>query len=89
MTAATAGLDVLAFTGGVGEHSATVRRRAAARLGFLGITIDTHRNDTAHTDSNITATPATVQTLVITAREDLQIAREARRLLGRRSSRTL
>ncbi len=84
MTAATAGLDVLAFTGGVGEHSATVRRRAAERLGFLGVTIDTHRNDTVHDDSNITAAPATVQTLVITAREDLQIAREARRLLDPR-----
>lgn len=82
MTTATAGLDVLAFTGGVGEHSATVRRRAAERLGFLGVTIDTHRNDTVHDDSNITATGATVQTLVITAREDLQIAREARWLLG-------
>jgi acetate kinase len=84
MTAATQGLDVLAFTGGVGEHSPTVRRRAAERLGFLGIAIDTHRNDTVHDDSNITADPATVQTLVITAREDLQIAREARQLLGPR-----
>jgi acetate kinase len=61
-----------------------VRRRAAERLGFLGIAIDTHRNDTVHDDSNITADPATVQTLVITAREDLQIAREARQLLGPR-----
>jgi acetate kinase len=84
MTAATQGLDVLVFTGGVGEHSATVRRRAAERLGFLGVTIDTHRNDTIHDDTNITATGATVQTLVITAREDLQIARETRRLLGTR-----
>jgi acetate kinase len=80
MTAATQGLDALVFTGGVGEHSATVRRRAAERLGFLGVTIDTHRNDTVHDDTNITATGATVQTLVITAREDLQIARETRRL---------
>ncbi|PZS31046.1 MAG: acetate/propionate family kinase, partial [Pseudonocardiales bacterium] len=36
MTAATAGLDALVFTGGVGEHSPDVRRRAAERLGFLG-----------------------------------------------------
>jgi acetate kinase len=89
MTAATQGLDALVFTGGVGEHSATVRRRAAERLGFLGVTIDTHRNDTVHDDTvhddtNITATGATVQTLVITAREDLQIARETRRLAKHR-----
>lgn len=75
MSAATGGVDALVFTGGVGEqHSATVRRRAVERLGFLGVTIDIDRNDTVHDDSNITAAPATVQTLVITAREDLQIA---------------
>jgi acetate kinase len=87
MSAATGGVDVLVFTGGVGEHSATVRRRAVERLGFLGVAIDTHRNDTVHDDGVITATAATVQTVVITAREDLQIAREARRLLGCREPR--
>jgi len=81
MTAATAGLDVLVFTGGVGEHSSTVRRRATERLGFLGIAIDDHRNNTVGDDGDITATGATAQTVVITAREDLQIAHEARLVL--------
>jgi acetate kinase len=81
MSAATAGLDLLAFTGGVGENSATVRRRAAEALGFLGAAIDARRNTAAHGDSDITATGATVTTVVIAAREDLQIAREARTLL--------
>jgi acetate kinase len=77
---------VLAFTGGVGEHSAAVRRRAAGRLAFLGVAIDHQRNDTMDDDggdSEITAAGASVRTLVVTAREDLQIAGEARRLLGR------
>ncbi len=82
MSAATAGADVLVFTGGVGEHSASVRRRAAERLNYLGIRVDSHRNETAQDDCDITASGASVQTLVITAREDLQIAREARRVLG-------
>jgi acetate kinase len=81
MSAATGGADVLVFTGGVGEHSAIVRWRAVERLGFLGLAIDVHRNNTVHDDSDITAPGATVRTLVIAAREDLQIAREARRLL--------
>ena len=34
--ASKGGLEALVFTGGVGEHSALVRRRAAERLGFLG-----------------------------------------------------
>jgi acetate kinase len=82
MATATGGADVLAFTGGVGENSATVRQRAAERLGFLGVAIDTGGNHTAHGDRDITAAAAAVQTLVISAREDLQIAREARQLLG-------
>jgi len=82
MSAATDGVDVLAFTGGVGEHSPTVRRRAAECLGFLGVAIDIDRNDTVRDDGDITATGAAVRTVVITAREDLQIAREARQLLG-------
>ena len=91
MCAAAGGADVLAFTGGVGENSAVVRRRAAERLAFLGVAIDIDRNDLAHgvasdhggqADRDITAAGAAVRTLVISAREDLQIAREARRLLG-------
>jgi len=84
MSTATGGVDVLVFTGGVGEHSSTVRRRAVERLGFLGLAIDIHRNDTVHDDGDITAAGATARTVVITAREDLQIAREARRVLGTR-----
>jgi acetate kinase len=87
MSAATGGADVLAFTGGVGENSAVVRRRAAERLAFLGVAIDVQRNDTGagaagQADRDISAAGAAVRTLVISAREDLQIAREARHLLG-------
>lgn len=84
MSAATGGVDVLAFTGGVGENSAVVRARAAQRLGFLGVAIDRHRNENSQGDSDISDAGAAVRTLVITAREDLQIAREARQLLGTR-----
>jgi acetate kinase len=82
MSAALGGLDVLAFTGGVGEHSPTVRQRAVEPLGFLGAGIDARRNTAVQGDGDITATGATIATVVITAREDLQIAREARTLLG-------
>lgn len=81
MAAVTAGLDVLVFTGGVGEHSPDVRRRAAERLGFLGVAIDDCRNDTVPADGDISTADATARTLVITAREDLQIAHDVRQLL--------
>ncbi len=80
MCGAAGGLDVLVFTGGVGEHSAVVRRRAAERLGFLGVGVDPQRNENAVGDGDISPDAAKVRTVVISAREDLQIAREARSL---------
>jgi acetate kinase len=83
MAAALGGLDVLAFTGGVGERSPEVRARAVVGLGFLGLAIDQHRNATAAGDSDITASEGQARTLVIGAREDLEIARQARRVVTR------
>ena len=82
MAAALGGLDVLAFTGGVGEHSARIRADAVARVRWLGVALDEHRNAAAHTDAEIGAHGAAVRIVVVAAREDLQIARETRALLG-------
>lgn len=78
MAAAMDGLDVLAFTGGIGEHQPEVRAEAAAGLGFLGVAIDSAANAAATGDAEISAAGAPVRTLVITAREDLEIARQVR-----------
>ena len=82
MAAALGGLDVLAFTGGVGEHAAAVRARAADGLAFLGVGIDPDANETAQGDRAIGARGARVEALVVRAREDLEIARQARQLLA-------
>ena len=81
MTAAMAGIDVLAFTGGVGEHAAEVRGLATEGLGFLGIELDAERNTDADPDAEIGSPTAPVRTWVLTAREDLEMARQARPLL--------
>jgi acetate kinase len=78
MAAALGGLDVIAFTGGVGERSAEVRARAAAGLGFLGMRIDQRVNADVTPDAEVTAPESAVRTLVIRAREDLEIARQTR-----------
>jgi acetate kinase len=80
MAAAMGGLDVLVFTGGVGENAPRVREAAAAGLGFLGISLD-GRQAGLGPDSEIGAGGAPVRTLVIRAREDLEIASQARSLL--------
>jgi acetate kinase len=81
MAAALAGIDVLAFTGGVGERSGEVRSLAADGLGFLGVALDADRNTDVAPDAEIGGHAASVRTLVVTAREDLEMARQARPLL--------
>ncbi|HEX9033051.1 MAG TPA: acetate/propionate family kinase [Streptosporangiaceae bacterium] len=78
MTAAMNGLDALAFTGGIGEHAPAVRAAAAAGAGFLGVAVDPARNAAAHGDAEITADGAGVRTVVVTAREDVEVARLVR-----------
>jgi acetate kinase len=85
MTAALGGLDVLVFSGGVGEHQPFLRERVAAGLGFLGLAVDTERNRAAvdsEADADISAPGAAARTLVVEAREDLVIARQVRLLLA-------
>jgi acetate kinase len=83
MTAAMNGLDALVFTGGIGEHQPVVRAEAAAGLTFLGVAIDPARNDATPADGEISAAGAPVRTLVVTAREDIEIARQTRSVLLR------
>jgi acetate kinase len=81
MAAAMDGLDALAFTGGVGEHAAEVRATTVAGLGFLGVAVDVAANADAKPDADISAAGAPARTLVLTAREDLEIARQVRALV--------
>jgi acetate kinase len=83
MAAALGGLDALVFTGGVGERSAEVRAQAAAGLAFLGISLDQSRNRESDGDAEIGAADAAASTLVITAREDVEIAAQVTTLLSR------
>jgi acetate kinase len=82
MAASLSGVDALVFTGGVGEHSPVVRQRTADGLGFLGVAVDPAANAGAQADVEVTAPGAVVRTFVVTAREDLEIARLTRQALG-------
>lgn len=85
MAAALGGLDVLVFTGGVGEHSPRVRAEAVGGLPFLGLALDREANEQAlGGDADIGARGATT-CLVVESREDRQMAAEARRVLGARA----
>ena len=81
MAAALGGLDVLVFTGGVGEHAHEIRSGAVGGLGFLGAAVDESANARVDDDRDISAATANVRTLVVRAREDLEIADQTRRVL--------
>ena len=82
MAAAMNGLDALVFTGGVGEHASEVRADAASGLGFIGVVVDPGLNESIEGDAEIGAGGAAVRTLVVHAREDLEIARQVRAVLA-------
>jgi acetate kinase len=82
MAAAMNGFDALVFTGGVGEHSSAVRAAATAGLAFLGVTLDPDRNRAATADAVISSPDSTAAALVVTAREDVEMARQARGALA-------
>jgi acetate kinase len=86
MAAAMDGLDALVFTGGVGERAASIRGRAAAGLGFLGVALDERANEAPEVDAEIGAAGASVRSFVVEAREDLQIAHDVRSVLGRQTA---
>lgn len=83
MVASLGGLDVLVYTGGVGERASVVRAEVAEGLAYLGVAIDEARNASTTWDGEITARGAAVRTLVLTSREDVEIATQVRRLLAR------
>jgi acetate kinase len=86
MAAALDGLDALVFTGGVGENAPRVRARCAAGLGFLGVAVDEAANDAVTGDADVSAGGASVATLVVAAREDLEIAAGVRTALAARGT---
>lgn len=79
MAAAMGGLDALVFTGGVGEHAASIRLRAVEGLGFMGIGMDREVNRAATPDAEVSLQRGGVRTFVVRAREDIQMSREVRR----------
>ena len=85
--AAMGGLDVLAFTGGIGENADAVRAKTCEGLEFLGIQIDPKRNaEGSRKEALISADSARVKVYVIPTDEEYVIAEETSRLVGGNSA---
>lgn len=79
LTAVLGGLDTLVFTGGIGEHSDTVRSEVCEGLAYLGLRLDPQRN--AEHAEIVSATGSACTVRVIPTNEDLMIARHTRSVL--------
>ena len=79
-TAALGGLEVLLFTGGVGEKAYYLRRRICENFGFLDLKLDARKNRANETV--ISSADSEVTVMVVPTNEELQIARESFALLG-------
>ena len=79
MASVLAGIDVLVFTGGIGENSSRVRRDIVSALSFAGAHLDDEKNLSAVPDADIARRDSNVRILVVRAREDLVILREVLR----------
>ena len=81
MTAALGGLDALVFTGGVGENSPVVRERACAAAASSASS-STRRATRAAPRHRAPPPGADVATVLVAAREDIEMARGARATLA-------
>jgi acetate kinase len=78
MVAVLGGVDLLVFTGGIGERAAEIRQRVCAHLGFLGVKLDESRN--RHPDPLISAPGSPCEVRVVAADEERVMARQALRV---------
>ncbi len=79
--AAMGGLDVVTFTGGIGENSVSLRRACCEGLEFLGIELDPARNEREAGDRLLSPDGARVAVLALATNEELIVARRAYGLL--------
>ena len=76
MLATLGGLDALVFTGGVGENVGEIRDRVAQAFAFLGLKVDSEKNNFSPVDEDIAESDSLVRVLVVHTEEDWAIATE-------------
>jgi len=79
LAAALGGLDMLVFTGGIGEHAAAVRAEVCDGLAYLGIAIDPRRNHS--NEVTISSADSKCRVRVIPTNENLMVARHTAELV--------
>ncbi len=73
------GLDAVAFTGGIGENSAELRRRVLSGMAHMGVTIDEESNRSGSGERLVSAPGSKIDAWVIPANEEYMVVRETYR----------
>lgn len=76
------GLDALVFTGGLGEHNATIRSQTCQAFANMGLKLDEAKNAENPVDTEISTPDSTIRVVVIRAQEDFAIATACWQLLS-------
>ena len=77
------GADAIVMTGGIGENSSEVRERIVGRLGVLGVKLDKAANKVRGELKTISAKGSRIPVVIIPTNEELMIARDTVRVLGK------
>jgi len=80
--AAMGGVDVIVFTGGVGENQANARSGACEGLEYMGVKVDAEKNKTRGEEAIISADDSKVKVVVIPTDEELMIASDTMDILS-------
>jgi acetate kinase len=75
-------LDALAFTGGIGEHSATLRAAVVDGLGVLGLRLDAAANAEGRPERRVSAADSAVEVWVVPTDEEREIGRATLGVVG-------
>ena len=86
MIASLGGVDVITFTGGIGENDADLRARTCDAFAFLNLKIDHQKNAASPVDEEISTPDSAIRVLVIHTEEDWEIARESKRVVEQKKS---
>ena len=79
--AAMNGVDLIVFTGGIGEHNSRLRRRVCENFSYIGLKFDYEANVAWGEDAIISLPDSKVKVALITTDEELVIARDTMHLV--------
>ena len=80
------GVDVITFSGGIGENSVEIRAAVLRNLSAFGVEVDEARNNSIKCEGVISADNSAVKVLVVPANEEIVVARETVAVVSRANS---